>query len=504
MGHGGSMALYSASAKVIKRSEGRSATGAAAYRSGEAIHDARLGLTHDFTRRQRVSSAEILAPADAPDWALDRSELWNQVEKIERRKDAQVAREFMVALPHELDAGDQQALATEFARRQFVDRGMVADVCCHNLGEHNPHAHIMLTTRTIGPDGFGGKERAWNDKKLLAHWRESWATATNEALERQGSAARVDHRTLEAQGIEREPTIHHGGHAIRMERNRAIEQQNERSEPMTRPELELTPGEVAALPEPSHTTIDEIIDRDIERDLARHLESLEHQDDDQVPLEIDDDEWAEFMAERQAQERQALELSRQRREQAQLWYEKLYQRSPGPPEQMRKAWEKERERLAGEVESLPTPQAEPDPKRWQFDQARTDAAREHHESAVRERMSAEKARHEWRERHPLLSRVWEPGALKRAEEAATQGEQVAKQHLGSCERLLQYTKTDARRDLEASQKASEEARERLKEMDDISPDFERECAERAAQNDRDNARRDRERGQSQNHGPSMG
>jgi len=208
------MAIYHLSTQVLKRSEGRSATAAAAYRSGCTIADERTGQTFDYTRKQGVLHEEILAPAHAPEWMKDRAQLWNAVEKGEKRKDAQVAREIDVALPHELAPDKQVALVREFVGAAFVAEGMVADFAIHAPSrkgdERNTHAHIMLTMRELEGDGFGKKVRAWNDKERLAGWRESWAAHVNRALEREGVSAQVDHRSLEAQGIDREPQIHQG------------------------------------------------------------------------------------------------------------------------------------------------------------------------------------------------------------------------------------------------------------------------------------------------------
>lgn len=212
------MAIYHCSAKVIGRSSGRSATGAAAYRAGEKIVDHRTGLIHDYTRKGGVDHAQIIAPANAPEWATDRSALWNEVEAVEKRKDAQLCREVEVAIPRELTVEQQRQLVLDFAREQFVARGMVADVAFHHQDGENPHAHILLTTRTIGPDGFGQKAREWNDKQLLEQWRSQWAEHANRALERAGHAERIDHRSLADQGIDRQPTQHLGPTATAIER----------------------------------------------------------------------------------------------------------------------------------------------------------------------------------------------------------------------------------------------------------------------------------------------
>ncbi|WP_407977629.1 MobQ family relaxase (plasmid) [Brucella pseudogrignonensis] len=188
---------------MISRSAGRSATGASAYRSAERIVDARTGLVFDYERRSGVDHTEILMPESAPDWVQDRSALWNAVEASETRKNSQVAREVRVALPHELSPEQRVELVRGFCQRAFVDAGMVADIAlhapCREGDERNHHAHIMLTTREIGPDGFSAKNRDWNAVERLEDWRALWAQEMNDALERYSLGERVDHRTLEIQ-----------------------------------------------------------------------------------------------------------------------------------------------------------------------------------------------------------------------------------------------------------------------------------------------------------------
>jgi hypothetical protein len=217
-GEAARVAIYFLSAQVIGRSAGRTATGAAAYRAGERIHDERTGQTFDYTRRRGDIETEIQEPAGAPEWVQDRAQLWNQVEKAERRGDAQVAREIVVAIPVELDREQQRAVVREYVQEQFVARGMVADVAIHrNPG--NPHAHIMLTMREMRPDGLSAKKnRDWNKPELLAKWREQWAVAANRALERVGREERIDHRSLAEQGLERLPQVHLGPHSAALER----------------------------------------------------------------------------------------------------------------------------------------------------------------------------------------------------------------------------------------------------------------------------------------------
>jgi Ti-type conjugative transfer relaxase TraA len=214
------VAIYHFTAKVIKRSHGRSAVAAAAYRSASEFTDQRQGQSFDYSDKSGVIHSEILAPPGAPAWVQDREALWNAVEAGERRHDAQVAREVEFALPEELKDFEAIGLAREFVEREFVPRGMVADLNVH-WDEGNPHAHVMLTMREITPDGFGQKVREWNQTGLLREWREHWADLTNQHLLRAGYDLHVDHRSLHDQGIELEPTSHLG---------KAVDEMRERGE----------------------------------------------------------------------------------------------------------------------------------------------------------------------------------------------------------------------------------------------------------------------------------
>ena len=205
------MAIYYFNASVISRSKGRSATASAAYRAGEKIIDMRTGEIHDYRKKKGVDDQIILAPNSAPDWVKNRAKLWNEVELLERRKDSQVAREIKLAIPVELNKHQQIELVKTFATEQFVSKGMVADVTFHDLDSHNPHAHIMLTMREIDEKGFSlKKNRDWNKRELLEKQRSAWSTYANHALEKAGVNEKIDHRTLEAQGINRIPQIHLG------------------------------------------------------------------------------------------------------------------------------------------------------------------------------------------------------------------------------------------------------------------------------------------------------
>ncbi|MDR3490320.1 MAG: MobQ family relaxase [Bradyrhizobium sp.] len=217
------MATYRLEAKVISRAKGRSATASAAYRSGGAIEDERTGELFDYSRKRGVLHSEIMAPANTPAWMFDRAALWNAVERVEQRRDAQLARDFIISLPHELTHDQRVALMRDFISDELVSRGMIADFSIHapdrRSDERNHHAHVMVTMRELTGAGFGLKNRAWNRTELLEQWRAHWANKVNLHLERHGHAARVDHRSLEDQGIAREPEPKQGPIATEMERN---------------------------------------------------------------------------------------------------------------------------------------------------------------------------------------------------------------------------------------------------------------------------------------------
>lgn len=217
------MAIYRCEFKIISRGSGHRACAAAAYRAGEKIMDERYGDTHDYTRKSGVAASFILAPENAPDWMSNRTELWNAVEAVERRKDAQLCREVLLSLPHELTDDQREALVRQFVRDQFVSKGMVADVNIHTHSpsgdERNDHAHILLTTRTLTASSFGPKERSWNSRDFVHETREMWAKAQNREFEQLGLDIRVDHRSLADQEIDREPEPKLGPHATEALRN---------------------------------------------------------------------------------------------------------------------------------------------------------------------------------------------------------------------------------------------------------------------------------------------
>ncbi|MDP9014743.1 MAG: MobA/MobL family protein [Pseudomonadota bacterium] len=236
------MAIYHLSVKPISRKGGRSATAAAAYRAAEKIHDLTSDQVFDYTRKRGVEHAEIVLPTEAArrdiNWARDRQALWNAAEASENRSNSRVAREYEIALPHELNREQRVELVRAFSK-DLADRyGIGVDFAIHAPHRHgderNHHAHVLTTTRTIEAGGLGAKsEIEWSDgnrrkaglgpaKEEITVIRERWETLTNEYLKEHGIEARIDHRSLEAQGIEREPQSHLGPAVSGMER-RGIE-----------------------------------------------------------------------------------------------------------------------------------------------------------------------------------------------------------------------------------------------------------------------------------------
>lgn len=194
------MAIFHLDFKIVKRSEGRSSVAKAAYHARTRITDERTGDTYDYSRRTDLCGHFILAPVNAPEHIVkDSTALWNEVERVERQNNGQTARYFDVAIPTVLNNDDKKKLVLEYCQKNFVDKGMIADIAFHDLDSDNPHAHVMLTLKTIGPEGFGKKERSWNDRKMSLIWRESWASMANSYLAAAGSSERIDHRSLQAQ-----------------------------------------------------------------------------------------------------------------------------------------------------------------------------------------------------------------------------------------------------------------------------------------------------------------
>ncbi|CQH57675.1 TPA: MobA/MobL family protein [Yersinia enterocolitica] len=197
------MAIFHLEFKIVKRSEGMSSCRKAAYHARCKITDDRTGNTYDFSHRNDLFHHQILAPASTPSHIIENSTvLWNDVERVERQKDGQTARYFDVAIPCELNNEDKIKLVVEYCQKNFVDKGMIADIAFHDLDGKNPHAHVMLTLKPITAEGFTKKERSWNDKKNVLLWRKAWSTLTNSYLEASGVTERIDHRSIEAQYTE--------------------------------------------------------------------------------------------------------------------------------------------------------------------------------------------------------------------------------------------------------------------------------------------------------------
>ena len=248
------MAIYHCTTKTVNRSSGRTAVASMAYRAGEKLTDERTGLTHDFTRKEGVVYTEILSNLDTE---LDRSKVWNLAEKSENRKDARTAREWVIALPDELDEEQRKELAREFAQ-SLVDRyGVVADLAIHAPSkggdDKNHHAHILLTTRKAELDTENklvltqkSEIELSNTKRKslgmgtsqeeIKQIRATWAKLANHALEYAGYRERIDHRSYADQGNQLQATIHEGSKVTQMRRkgidteisrfNDTIKQQN--------------------------------------------------------------------------------------------------------------------------------------------------------------------------------------------------------------------------------------------------------------------------------------
>ena len=250
------MAIFHLSAKVVSRGSGQSAIAKAAYNARAKLQDERTGQTKDYSRMNGLTFSGVFAPTNAPAWASDRQQLWNEVERKEdaskRAADAQLARQIIVALPHELTGQQREWLVKDYVREQFTRKGMIADVNIHEPSEagdeRNHHAHILLTMRSIGPEGFGPKVREWNSRQQVEKWREEWERITNRHLERHGFDDRIDRRTLEAQGIEREPTTHRGPHVDAIAR-KGTEPENVKEDSGQKVELAQLKAELAEVQE---------------------------------------------------------------------------------------------------------------------------------------------------------------------------------------------------------------------------------------------------------------
>ena len=251
------MASYHLQVKTIKRSAGRSATAAAAYRSGEAILCQREGRLHDYSRKGGIEETFLVLPEHAPDWAGDRAQLWNEAEARETRRNSVTAREWELALPAELPAAERRALAHDFAEALVARYGIAADVAIHaphrDGDDRNHHAHILTTTRRLEAEGLTDKTRVLDAAQTggpeIEAMRATWAEMQNDALERAGELDRVDHRSLADQRVDalaagnallaeildRAPEVKLGPAANAMERRamRAAERDGHDYEPVT-------------------------------------------------------------------------------------------------------------------------------------------------------------------------------------------------------------------------------------------------------------------------------
>jgi ATP-dependent exoDNAse (exonuclease V) alpha subunit len=268
------MAVYFLNMKTFGRAGGSSAASAVAYRAGERIRDERTGKTYDHSERQDVMHKEIVLPSrfagEEMAWARDRAGLWNAAEGAETRKNARVAREYLVALPVELSPPQRLGLVRGFSQELSDRYGFAVDFAIHaprdfpGSDPRNFHAHLLATTREVTVEGLGAKTTLdmsdRNRRELglppaineLLHVRERWAAVTNEALQQAHIASRIDHRSLEAQGIDREPRPQIPRAAFEMERHgyRSVVADRMREEHQARMQarLERAAGQEAPVP----------------------------------------------------------------------------------------------------------------------------------------------------------------------------------------------------------------------------------------------------------------
>ena len=230
------MAIYHCSTKTVNRSSGRTAVASMAYRAGEKLKDERTGLTHDFTRKDGIAHSEVISNLDIQ---IDRSQLWNLAEKSENRKDARTAREWVIALPDELDAEQRKDLAKAFAKSLVNRYDVVADLAIHEPSkggnDKNHHAHIMLTTRKaeLDPENnliltvkaeielSNAKRKTLNmgtTQEDIKQIRATWADLANHALEQAGQQQKIDHRSYADQNNGLQATIHEGTSVTQLRR----------------------------------------------------------------------------------------------------------------------------------------------------------------------------------------------------------------------------------------------------------------------------------------------
>lgn len=220
------MAIYHLSVKTVNRSTGRSSVAASAYRARTELENLVTGEKHNYTRKTDHRKTWVDLPPGVPAEMKNKSLLWSMAEESETRKNANTAREVEVALPLELPKNAQEQLVTQFAKYNFVDKGMIAQISVHEGKDSNPHAHIMLTTREydLEKNHFGKKGLGWDKRETLKEWRKSWADHTNAYLEHHkiSKSKNIDYRTLKKQGVNRPAQIHQGAVITEM-KNKGIE-----------------------------------------------------------------------------------------------------------------------------------------------------------------------------------------------------------------------------------------------------------------------------------------
>lgn len=214
------MAIFHLHVKNISRGDGRSVVAAAAYRAGETLpNEAEEGLSA-FGGRRDVVFTEIRLPMAAPEWMEGRAQLWNAVEAAEKRKDARLAKEIEFALPRELSLAEWVAVARDMADA-YTSRGHVVDLAIHSdATRENPHVHLLLTTRAVSADGFGGKMREADGRAFVNEARLLWEKIANGVLGSKGGGARIDARSLAARGLDQKPTVHRGPDRIERQERR--------------------------------------------------------------------------------------------------------------------------------------------------------------------------------------------------------------------------------------------------------------------------------------------
>ncbi|HEU6526386.1 TPA: MobA/MobL family protein, partial [Streptococcus pneumoniae] len=237
------------SVNIISRGKGKSAVASAAYISGEKIKNEWDGVTHDYTRKEKILVKNIILPDHIPKEFNDRSTLWNKVEMAEKNSNAQLARQFIIGLPKELSLSENKNLVERYIKENLTSQGMIVDYAIHDESQDkngNIHCHIMTIMRPINEKGEflakskkeyildekgekvlnkNGKPKTrkvelttWNDTGNVEKWRENFSDLCNKYLERAGAEKRVDHRSFKRQNSDYLPTIHLGSAASAMER----------------------------------------------------------------------------------------------------------------------------------------------------------------------------------------------------------------------------------------------------------------------------------------------